>query len=271
MANNLLIITPVYNRAEEMKSLLKSMEASLIKYEQNKFDYFSNISWLICDDGSDVDVEVEFQKKEIDKICTIVRYKSFINKGKMLCVRDALNTFKTSNKCWLTVVDSDDLIHVNFFSILADAFNHDANVEFFSFASDISRNLNSKNELGSYLDYRFNKGNLQDRCDFFPLDKYKSCLNSLEIENGVCFPEFLLYYKLYMNRIIHFHNQVILIKHYTKEGYSKKMLDWKIKSAKYFLSYYRTLYQDPELNYHLRLSYFIKLYIFKFLVWIKRH
>lgn len=105
MSKTITVITPVYNRSNELEKLYRSLK--------NQNDH--NFEWFIINDGSsDLSVETEILKWKKTNIINIT-YIYQNNSGKMAAYKKAINLITSD---YSIVVDSDDWLSSEAISIM---------------------------------------------------------------------------------------------------------------------------------------------------------
>lgn len=210
--NLLTIFTPTYNREKKLFDTYLSL----------KNQTYKDFTWLIVDDGSSDNTEVEVEKWIIDSDFKIV-YKKKKNGGKHSAYNYALNYFET--KYVYLSLDSDDTIYSNdtIEIIIEELKKIDDEVGLVTLCSN-SKDGNNEfvkkyaiNELkNKSLEYAYtnNLFNAEGRmillCDYVKKFKYP------EIENERFFTEAYIYYQ--MNKKIKWTNLVTCYSEYLEDG-----------------------------------------------------
>lgn len=104
------ILTPTYNRAYTLNRLYNSLCA-----QTNK-----RFEWLIIDDGSTDNTANLVEAMQQDAKIAI-QYHRQTNSGKHVAVNEGV---KLSDRDWVFIVDSDDMLTKNAINIIIDAINH---------------------------------------------------------------------------------------------------------------------------------------------------
>jgi glycosyltransferase involved in cell wall biosynthesis len=239
------IITPTYNRAEEIKKLYHSLIL------QSDPDFF----WTIVDDGStDNTKEVLQQIQDEERIKVNILYKP--NGGKHTALNLAISH---TDQDLIFIVDSDDTLTENAVSIIryyADKYNpfrKQDNLCGFSFLranslGTINDSEYSENEkIGTYCNERINAGIAGDKAEVFYTDILKEYPFKV-FPNEKYMPEDALWMQMSgPYQMVHI-NQVIYICDYLEGGLTKSGRAMKIHSP-FGMMYRSSIYlNDSNVN-----------------------
>lgn len=269
------VITPTYNRKEELTRLYKSLiENNIIGLE-----------WVIVDDGSTDDTEY-IVNSWISESQFKIKYIKQENAGKMAALNNGINYITNP---YMFEIDSDDYIVPNFFEKvlediklleLKDKEKHKEKYYGIAYLKEVGETLNyfDKNVFkNSVLDIN-KKNNIKTIKMFDLYNKYlyegellilfKTKLRKefhYDLEDSEKFiTEAYLYNKLDRKYDgIYLSNEIGLICEYREDGYTKNIDKLFFQNPKGYLKYYKSnLNMDlTEINFKKKLS-FVKNYLF---------
>ena len=223
MDSKITVLTPTYNRANQLKNLYSSliMQKNL------------NFQWIIVDDGSTDDTRIvvqEFQKNASFPIKYI--YQS--NKGKHCALNKGISHINTE---YTFIVDSDDILTHN----AIETFYHDekkingrddiCGIGYLRGYSDndvIGDKYPCDYEIADYITIRVNQGVSGDKAEIWKTYDLKNCPFP-EITNEIFFGEGYVWFKLALKKKTLFINKIIYITEYLEGGLSKSGRALRIK------------------------------------------
>ena len=242
------ILIPVYNRDLDLTICIDSIKRSF--NINDKID----LRVYVINDSSNFLKYLEV--KDVPFFLEVFNVGE--NIGKMAAIRAFFSKYNLIGS--VVVLDSDDVVQSCFFDNIREAFDL-SNSEFISFASNLSKKYDNS-VYDTYINFRFNMNNLEDRLDLFPSSVYRDEILRIDIQHNILFPEFLLYFNCFSKTDIFFYNKETIIKNYKDGGYSKSKLRWYIKSTDVFGRYYFLLANASELNCYLKAKSFSKFIFF---------
>lgn len=265
------IITPTYNRKEELKTLYESLKNNII----------DKLEWIIVDDGSNDNTE-ELVKKWIKEDLFKIKYLKQKNMGKMSAIN---NGIKYISNQYMFEIDSDDYLVPNFLkNIKEDIEFLEKNEEIYGLA--YLKNVNNEvkkfdNMLNEYIlkdDINITNDKINSITMFKLYNKYlyngellilfKTVFRKkvkYELENNEKFiTEGHLFNTLDKRyKGIFLKNEIALICKYQKDGYTRNINKIFFKNPYGYLKYYRSCLEMnlDEINKNKIVS-FVKNYLF---------
>ncbi len=243
------ICVPSYNRYYDLVVLIESIKKLLLT------DIFE-IS--LCDDGS-TDKTKNYINEKINEGINI-KYKFIEHTGRPKALRESI---LMSSGHYIIISDSDDsFIESNLESLASDIKNNKYNfndISGFSFLCGknnfkIIGDLFPSNQFKSNLvDLKYIHNIKGDKCEVYEASILKKNIYNL-IDNEIRIPTMYLHAKLNNNLFLCF-NKILKIKKYSKEGMSKNIYYYKLKSPNYT---YLTYYELYNLN-HNKVNKFLYL------------
>lgn len=229
------ILTPTYNRAKLLNKLYKSL------IENAKYDV--EIEWLIMDDGStdDTNLEVEkfIQENKFD-----IQYYSQENKGKMEAINNLIG-YATGDL--IIECDSDDYFKSNAFLTIKNTFNEiDDDTYALCYLKYDQNECNIgnlfKEKETTMFDLYFKQGEDGEKVLVYNAKIRKQF--SYELENNEKFiTEARMYHKMDMQYKIKCFNEPIMICEYQEEGYSKNIIEVFKKNPYGYYQYFKEIFE----------------------------
>lgn len=229
------ILTPTYNRAKLLNKLYKSL------IENAKYDV--EIEWLIMDDGStdDTNLEVEkfIQENKFD-----IQYYSQENKGKMEAINNLIG-YTTGDL--IIECDSDDYFKSNAFLTIKNTFNEiDDDTYALCYLKYDQNECNIgnlfKEKETTMFDLYFKQGEDGEKVLVYNAKIRKQF--SYELENNEKFiTEARMYHKMDMQYKIKCFNEPIMICEYQEEGYSKNIIEVFKKNPYGYYQYFKEIFE----------------------------
>lgn len=210
------ILTPTYNRAQELKNLHESIS-------RNLKNCYVDHEWLIMDDGSNDNTEQVVENFKKNTTVNIKYYKQE-NKGKMQAINNLIPniTGDVSLDC-----DSDDILSENCFKIIKDnyyLFEQDKSLYALVFIRKMKDSI--KENDNSYKTKMFDlyfKNNFQgETAIVFKSNIRKEYVHELE-KNEKFITEARMYHKMDLQYNIMFFYKNIQQGEYLQNGYTKNI------------------------------------------------
>tara|TARA_B100000963_G_scaffold356228_1_gene375942 strand:+ start:1610 stop:2527 length:918 start_codon:yes stop_codon:yes gene_type:complete len=236
----LSICVPTYNRYHDLIILLESIKKLL----------FTNILEIsLCDDGSTDDTKNYINQKIKEGIN--IKYKFIEHTGRPRALKESI---LMSSGRYIIISDSDDsFIERNLESLATDIINNTYNLnEISGFSFLCGKNkfkiIGDKFPLNQFksnlVDLKYLHNIKGDKCEVYEASILKKNMYSL-IDNEKRIPTMYLHAKLNNNHFLCL-NKILKIKKYSKDGMSKNIYYYKLKSPNYT---YLTYYELYKLNF----------------------
>lgn len=210
----LTIVTPTYNRCDELINCYKSL--------LNQTDL--NFQWLIIDDGSSDNTKDVFSKIESNKFTVDYYYKK--NGGKHTALNFSHKYIKGSHTL---ILDSDDQLTENAVEKVKSIiykYEYQQNIGCFSFlkaernGNTLGRKFDFIERVSNHIDLRINKGLVGDYCEIIKTTVFKE-FPFPEFEGERFFSEGFLWIMSGLKYDTVYINEVIYIADYLDGGLTK--------------------------------------------------
>lgn len=250
------ILTATYNRVDKLPKLYQSIKSN--------YNNYTDIEWLIMDDGSSDSTE-ELINDYINESSFDIKYYKQVNQGKMTAINNLIQ-YVTGDI--VMEVDSDDYLCDNVLSIIASDYESLAeNVYGVIYKRHLGdKDISTNDELNDKVVKLFDIHNTYES-DFDMNLTFKADVRRkyfYELENNEKFiTEARLYYKLdQLYDGLLFRNKEIVVGEYLEDGYSKNISKVFKKYPYGYYEYFKEClgYINNTTKFKRRL-YFIKHFI----------
>ena len=223
----LTVLTPTYNREENLKKLFQSLQRQTVK----------EFEWLLVDDGS-----IDNTKKTVEEMETVakfpMRYIYKDNGGKHTAINTGVRQITSE---LVFIVDSDDMLEFNAIEIILeyyDKYKMIPNLCGFSFLKEYpDKKINGKlfepdEKIGTYIECRINADDTHaDKAEVF----FTRCLKEFsfpEYKNEKFLGEDIVWIRMALKyQMVHI-NKAIYVADYLNDGLTKNRRKNNIKSPR---------------------------------------
>lgn len=236
----LSILTPTYNRAEELKKLYKSI---IINQEKEELD----CEWLIMDDGSTDQTKQVVEELIKSKIVNI-KYYYQRNQGKMIAIN---NLMQYALGDMIIECDSDDYFTKDAFKIVKDAYEENKKetdlyaLVFLKYDQNDNNmgNLFQEDNHKSTMFHLYFKENITgEKALVFFSNKRKQYKHQLEKKEKFI-TEARMYHQMDLTYYVKCYNKPIMICEYRQDGYTKNIDDMFLKYPYGYYEYFKQMFQ----------------------------
>ena len=254
---NFSLITPTYNRINELSRLYMSLEKQSYK----------NFEWIVIDDGSNDNTKKlikRFQKKSNFNII----YHYHQNKGKSYSINKSFQYIKNN---FVGIIDSDDELLPNALLILSKIIHKTNNcaVSYIGLCSDFP-----DSKLPAIKSGLYNWNSIEEKLKVEMWGVHKS-ENFLKLDfqphkDEKFYPESILWNDINKERNAFFTNEKLRIYHNTQDSLGKKMYLHIINNPKGYLDYFSIYFKKPGIFNKIKygLYYLVLKTIIPFIKWV---
>lgn len=254
------VLTATYNRSKHLKKLYDSL------LENKKF---SNLEWLIMDDGSTDDTELTIKKLDTKKIK--IKYFKQKNQGKMTAINNLLEhvTGDLIIEC-----DSDDYFTKDAFKEILDKYSTIKKDNKIYGLIMLKLNQNQKlignkfkkeGELDTIFNFYNNRNIYGDKCIVYKADIRKKYKHKLE-DNEKFVTEARLTNEMDEDyKGVKCFNSNIQICEYKEDGYSKNIDNLFKTYPKGYYKYFEEILNKKKYNFKKRYHYIKQYILFSYL------